>query len=193
MVMHTMTRQLLPSVCPLDCPDTCSLSVEITAGHINRLKGSSLNPTTDNFICAKVAKFAERVYHQDRLLYPLRRIGKKGGGAFERISWHEAVTTICARLKEVKENWGGEAILPYYYGGSNGMLAQGTADTAFFRRLGASQLALTVCAAPTSTVAQAMYGKMPGVAFADYVYAKFILIWGANPKASNIHRKRSRV
>jgi len=182
-----MPTQILPSVCTMDCPDTCSLEVEVTDGRITRLRGSNVNPVTNGFICSKIGNFAQRVYSDDRLLYPRRRVGKKGEGEFERISWNEAIHTICERFREIKQQWGGEAILPFNYGGSNGMLGQGTADAAFFNKLGASRLAHTVCAAPTSTVAKAMYGKMPGVAFQDYVHARFILIWGANPKASNIH------
>lgn len=182
-----MPIETLPSVCTMDCPDTCSLEVEVEDGRIKRLRGSRVNPVTAGFICSKVGNFAQRVYSQDRLLHPLRRIGPKGSGEFERISWTEAIATICARFKEIQQRWGGEAILPYNYGGSNGMLGQGTSDAAFFSKLGASRLAHTVCAAPTGAVTKAMYGKMPGVAFEDYAHARFILIWGANPKASNIH------
>jgi anaerobic selenocysteine-containing dehydrogenase len=182
-----MPVEMLPSVCTMDCPDTCSLEVEVENGRIKRLRGSHVNPVTEGFICSKVGNFAQRVYSPDRLLYPMRRAGRKSRGEFERISWDEAIATICARFKEIQQRWGGEAILPFNYGGSNGMLGQGTSDAAFFSKLGASRLARTVCAAPTSTVAKAMYGKMPGVAFEDYVHARFILIWGANPKASNIH------
>jgi anaerobic selenocysteine-containing dehydrogenase len=171
----------------MDCPDTCSLEVEVEDGRVKRLRGSRVNPVTDGFICSKIGNFAQRVYSQDRLLHPMRRVGPKGRGEFERISWADAIAIICARFKEIQQRWGGEAILPYNYGGSNGMLGQGTSDAAYFSKLGASRLAHTVCAAPTSTVAKAMYGKMPGVAFEDYVHARFILIWGANPKASNIH------
>lgn len=182
-----MPTQILPSVCPMDCPDTCSLEVEVEDGRVKQLRGSQVNPLTDGFICSKVGNFAQRVYHKDRLLYPMRRIGAKGSGKFERFSWPEAIALICGQFKAIEQQWGGEAILPYNYGGSNGMLGQGTTDAAFFSKLGASRLARTVCAAPTGAVAKAMYGKMPGVAFEDYAEARFILIWGANPKASNIH------
>ncbi len=182
-----MPLQILPSVCTMDCPDTCSLEVEVEDGRVKRLRGSRVNPVTDGFICSKIGNFAQRVYSPDRLLHPMRRIGPKGSGEFERLSWDEAIAIICARFKEIQQRWSGEAILPFSYGGSNGMLGQGTSDAAFFSKLGASRLARTVCAAPTGAVAKAMYGKMPGVAFEDYVHSRFILIWGANPKASNIH------
>lgn len=182
-----MPTKFLPSACPMDCPDTCSLEVEVTDGRVAKLRASDLNPVTNGFICSKVGHFAQRLYSDERLLYPMRRMGKKGSGKFERISWNEALREICDRFTEIKSQWGSEAILPFNYGGSNGMLGQGTTDTAFFNKLGASRLARTVCAAPTTAVARAMYGRMPGVAFQDYVHARFILIWGANPKASNIH------
>src|SRR5262249_28024809 len=150
-------------------------------------RGSHLNPTTSDFICSKVANFAKRVYSPIRLLYPMIRVGPKGSGEFERISWDEAASTISTRFKQIREEFGGEAILPFYYGGSNGILGKGRSDRAYFAKLGASQLATTVCAAPSSAAAAGMYGKMAGVAFEDYVNAKMILIWGANPKASNIH------
>ncbi|MFQ5753241.1 MAG: molybdopterin-dependent oxidoreductase, partial [bacterium] len=182
-----MPTRTLPSACPLDCPDTCSLNVEVTDGHITRIEASNLNPTTQGFICTKVSRFAQRVYSKERLLYPMKRRGKKGTGEFERISWQEATDTICAKFREIKEQWGGEAILPYSYGGSNGLLGQDTSDRAFFAKLGALRLARTVCAAPTTEAALGMYGKMPGTAFEDYEHARFILIWGGNPKSSNIH------
>jgi anaerobic selenocysteine-containing dehydrogenase len=117
----------------------------------------------------------------------MRRVGKKGGGEFEPMSWDEAITVIAGRLKDIAARWGGEAILPYHYGGSNGLMTDGFLDDLFFARLGASRLAKTVCAAPATAAAVGMYGKMAGVAFEDYVHAKCIIVWGANPKVSNIH------
>lgn len=171
----------------MDCPDTCSLEVDVAEGRVIAIRGTHENPTTEGFICSKVANYHRRVYSPDRLLYPMKRTGPKGSGQFERISWEEALHTITSKFQSIVREFGGEAILPYSYGGSNGLLAQDTSDKAFFAKLGASQLARTVCSAPTSAVALEMYGKMPGVAFEDYPKAKLILIWGANPKASNIH------
>ncbi len=182
-----MQSQIRHSVCTMDCPDTCSLEVEVQDEKVIAIRAGNKNPITDDFICSKVANFAKRLYSPDRLLYPMKRTGAKGSGEFERISWDEACNTISELFHKIHAEFGGEAILPYYYGGSNGVLGQGTADLAFFAKLGASRLATTVCAAPTSAAASEMYGKMPGVAFEDYVHAKLILIWGANPKASNIH------
>jgi anaerobic selenocysteine-containing dehydrogenase len=171
----------------MDCPDTCSLDVEVRDGRVEAIRGSKLNPTTAGFICSKVANFTKRLYSEERILHPMRRTGKKGAGEFERISWDEATRLVSSRFKAIIAKYGGEAILPYSYGGSNAMLGQDTTDLAYFAKLGASRLARTVCAAPTAEASAGMYGKMPGVAFEDYVHAKLIVIWGANPKASNIH------
>ena len=175
------------SVCTMDCPDTCSLEVEVQNEKVVAIRAGKLNPITDDFICSKVGNFTKRLYSEDRLLYPMKRTGAKGTATFERITWEEACNTIASRFHQLRNEFGGESILPFFYGGSNGLLGQETADFAFFAKLGASQLARTVCAAPTSAAAQGMYGKMPGVAFEDYVHAKLIIVWGANPKASNIH------
>jgi len=177
----------LHSVCPLDCPDRCSLQVNVEAGRIVSIDGSRVNPLTDGFICAKVRDFPRRVYGPDRLLHPMRRTGPKGSGRFDRITWDEALETIARRLETVRTEFGGEAILPFSYGGSNGLLTQGTTDERLFRALGASRLARTVCAAPTGAAAGALYGKMASVDFPDFARARFIIIWGANPKHSNIH------
>jgi anaerobic selenocysteine-containing dehydrogenase len=173
----------------MDCPDTCSLEVTVNDERIQSIGGwpSAEHPTTRGFICDKVARFDRRVYHQERLLYPLRRAGAKGAGRFERISWEEAIAAIASRFREISASYGAAAILPYHYGGSNGYLTDGGMDEFFFARLGASRLARTLCATPATEAALAVYGKMPGVAFEDYVHAKCIVIWGGNPKASNIH------
>ena len=184
-IVDAMKKYL--TACTMDCPDTCSLSVEVEEGKISKIGPSDLNPDTQGFICAKVSRFAKRVYAKERILQPLRRVGEKGAGAFQEITWDEAAAEISGKLTQIRAEYGGEAILPYYYGGSNGLLGQDTADRAFFAKLGASRLALTVCAAPTSEAARCMTGKMPGAPFSDYVHAKLILIWGANPKVSNIH------
>jgi anaerobic selenocysteine-containing dehydrogenase len=185
--MAEQLRTIKQSVCTMDCPDSCSLDVEVTEGKITAIGASALNPTTSGFICSKVRSFANRVYSPDRILYPMKRVGPKGTKSFERISWEQALKEIAERYHEIIQQFGSEAILPYSYGGSNGILGQDTSDKAFFAKLGASRLERTVCAAPTTAAALGMYGKMPGVAFEDYPKAKLIIIWGANPKASNIH------
>ncbi len=179
--------EVVRTTCPLDCPDTCGLEVTVAAGRIEKITGTRDNPVTAGFICDKVRQFDRRVYHPDRLLHPMRRTGPKGEGRFARISWDDAIAEIAARFAAIGARWGGEAVLPYHYGGSNGFLNDGLLDDYFFARIGASRLARTLCAAPATEVSLGMYGKMPGVAFEDYPGAKCILIWGANPKASNIH------
>jgi anaerobic selenocysteine-containing dehydrogenase len=173
--------------CPMDCPDTCALEVQVVEGRVTRIGGRRDHPDTAGFICGKIANFARRLEHEDRILYPMRRVGAKGEGRFSRISWDEAISEIAEKYKTIRDRWGGEAIVPFHYGGSNGLLTDSLIDALFFDRLGASRLDLTICAAPTTAVAQEMYGRMPGVAFADYPEARCIVIWGANPKASNIH------
>jgi anaerobic selenocysteine-containing dehydrogenase len=175
------------TVCPLDCPDSCSLVATVQDGRLTSLDGTDANPVTGGYICAKVRRFPERVYGPDRLLHPMARKGPKGLASFERISWDDALDRIASAIREARERFGGEAILPYSYGGSNGLLTQDTSDATLFRRLGASRLARTVCAAPTSAANLGMYGKMPSVSYEDYPEARVIIVWGANPSASGIH------
>ncbi|MBI4886878.1 MAG: molybdopterin-dependent oxidoreductase [Acidobacteria bacterium] len=182
-----VAEHTVATVCPLDCPDSCSLDVTVQEGRITAIDGSHANPITGGYICAKVRRFTERLYGADRLLYPAVRKGPKGAGTFSRVSWDEALSTIAERMREARERWGGESILPYSYGGSNGLLTQDTSDATLFRRLGASRLARTVCAAPTGVANLALYGKMPSVVYQDFPEAKLIVIWGGNPSASGIH------
>ena len=183
-----MGTRLGHTVCPLDCPDTCLLDVTVRDGRVTRIDGSREDPVTAGFICSKVRGFAGRQHGALRLTHPLRRVGPKTGGAsFERLTWDDAIREIADRFRAIAARWGGEAILPNHYGGSYGLLTDGFLDQLFFARLGASRLEKTLCAAPTTAVARAMYGKMPGVAFQDYVHAQCIVVWGANPKVSNIH------
>jgi len=175
------------TACPLDCPDACTLAVNVRDGKITSIDGGYDNPVTEGYICAKVRRFAERVYGDARVRYPMLRTGSKRTPAFARIGWDEALELIAARLTETRNRWTAEAILPFSYGGSNGMLTHDGLDALFFRRLGASRLARTVCAAPTGAANQALYGKMPSVTYEDYPHARLIVLWGVNPSASGIH------
>lgn len=177
----------LQSACPLDCPDGCSLEVHVDQGRVIRLDGSGYNPTTNGYICSKVRRFGQHIYSDERILKPALRAGPKGRGDFTPVDWDTALGHIAERLDEVRRRFGGEAILPFGHGGSNGALTQGSVDARLFYRLGASQLARTVCAAPTGAALLGLYGGMPGVSFSDYEQAKLIVIWGANPSATNIH------
>ncbi|HVL68519.1 MAG TPA: molybdopterin-dependent oxidoreductase [Vicinamibacterales bacterium] len=184
---ETWGRSTVRTACPLDCPDSCTVDVTVEQGRIVKMDGGDANPATRNYICGKVRRFPDRVYGEDRLLYPAIRQGRKGDGTFARVSWDEALDHIAQRMREIRDRYTAEAILPFYYGGSNGLLTQDTADATLFRGFGTSRLARTVCAAPTGAANQALYGKMPGVTYQDYVHAKLIVLWGVNPSASGIH------
>ncbi|MBI3449169.1 MAG: molybdopterin-dependent oxidoreductase [Acidobacteria bacterium] len=178
---------VLKSACPLDCPDACSLDVKVENGRVVTIDGNSDNPITDGYICQKVRGFADHLYGPQRILHPAVRRGAKGDGTFERVSWDEALGLVADRLLRAQREQGGESILPYCYGGSNGFLSQDATDLRLFRRLGASRLARTVCAAPSKAAAAGLYGKMAGVAIEDYGKAKLVVLWGFNPQASGIH------
>ncbi len=175
------------TACPLDCPDSCTLEVTVEKGRIVRIDGGHENPTTRDYICGKVRRFADRVYGEDRLLYPAVRKGTKGDGTFTRVGWDEALDHIADKMIEIRDRSGAEAILPFYYGGSNGLLTQDTTDAALWRGFGTSRLARTVCAAATGAANLGLYGKMPSVTYEDYVHAKLIVLWGVNPSTSGIH------
>ena len=178
---------VVETACPLDCPDACSLAVTVQKGRVVSIDGSQKNPVTSGYICAKVRKFGERVYGPDRLLYPAIRKGRKGAGVFQRATWDEALDLVASRFEKAKAASGGASILPYSYGGSNGMLTQDNIDAQLWRRFGTSRLARTVCAAPTGAANMALYGKMPSVTYQDYPEARLIILWGVNPSASGIH------
>jgi anaerobic selenocysteine-containing dehydrogenase len=161
--------------------------VTLRGGRITRIDGSPHNEITRGYICAKVRKFHHRVYGDDRLLHPALRNGAKGAGTFRRHNWDETLDLIAEKMHAVRRDYGGEAILPVSYGGSNGLLTQDTTDAMLFRRLGASRLLRTVCAAPTGAANMGLYGKMPSVSYEDYPSARLIVLWGVNPGTSGIH------
>ena len=125
------------SVCALDCPDTCAILVHVEDGRATKLRGDPDHPVTRGFLCGKVAQYLEREYSPERLLYPQKRVGAKGSGEFERISWDEALDTIAERLHAISQEFGSEAILPYSYAGTMGILNTAGMDRRFFHRLGA--------------------------------------------------------
>ena len=181
------SRSVVTSACPLDCPDACSLSVAVEDGRVTKMDGSQRNPLTAGFICAKVRRWPEHLYGEARLLHPEVRRGRKGDGVFARVSWDEALSLLAEKLRVARDRHGGESILPFSYGGSNGLLTQDTTDLRLFERLGASRLARTVCAAPSRSAAAGLYGRMAGVALNDYVHARMIVLWGVNPAVTGIH------
>lgn len=175
------------TTCTLDCPDLCQLQVTLTDGRVEALDGDPSHRITAGFICRKVHRYAEHVYGEARLRHPARRVGPKGSAQFEPISWEEAFQTITQRFRQLGEQHGYDTILPLSYGGSNGKLTDQAIDARFFRRLGARRLDRTVCAAATGRALSGLYGKMPGVGFADYESARLVVLWGVNPNASGIH------
>src|SRR3954447_15904680 len=175
------------SVCALDCPDCCSLVVRVENGRGTKLGGDPTHPVTRGFLCGKVAQYLEREYHPDRLLYPQKRVGAKGEGRFERISWDEALDVIAARLKEIAAEFGPESILPYSYAGTMGYLNFNGMAGRFFHRLGASRLDRTIC----STAGMAGMTEAVGLRYStepeQFRHARLIIAWGANILGTNVH------
>ncbi|HYE88821.1 MAG TPA: molybdopterin-dependent oxidoreductase [Vicinamibacterales bacterium] len=180
-------ESVVTTACPLDCPDACTLDVTVRGGRVTKIDGSKENHITDGYICAKVRRFPERVYGDDRLLYPAVRRGAKGAGQFKRATWDDALDLIAEKFNAARHGAGAETVLPLCYGGSNGFLTQDYADAILFRRFGASRLLRTVCAAPTGAANLGLYGKMASVSYEDYPDAKMIIVWGVNPSVSGIH------
>jgi len=174
------------SVCALDCPDCCSLLVDIDDGKGSHLRGNPNHPVTRGFLCGKVARYLEREYSPDRLLYPQKRDGAKGEGRFRRISWDEALDTIAARLKSVAAEFGSEAILPYSYAGTMGLL-NGTAPNRFFHRLGASRLDRTICSSAGGAGLTKTLGLRYGTEPEQFRHSKLIIAWGASILNTNVH------
>jgi len=175
------------SVCALDCPDCCSLLINIEDGKGSHLRGNPEHPVTRGFLCGKVARYLDREYSPDRLLYPQKRIGPKGEGKFQRISWDQALDTIATRLRKVSDKFGPEAILPYSYAGTMGFLNGGGMDRRFFHRLGASRLDRTICSAAGSAGLMATLGYRYGTEPEQFRDSKLIIAWGANILATNVH------
>src|SRR5690348_9612089 len=175
------------SVCALDCPDTCSLLVNVENSRGSRLRGNPAHPVTRGFLCGKVAQYLEREYSPSRLLYPQRRVGAKGEGRFERISWDEALDAIAARLHSIAAEFGPEAVLPYSYAGTMGYLNFGGMDRRFFHRLGASRLDRTICSTAGMAGATEAMGLRYGTEPEQFRHAKLILAWGANILGTNVH------
>src|SRR5258707_13028462 len=180
-------REVRRTVCALDCPDACSMLVTVDDGRATQLRGDPDHPITRGFLCAKVSRYLEREYSPDRLLYPQRRIGTKGQGRFERISWDEALDEIASRLQSVAREFGTEAILPYSYYGTMGFLNAAGMDRRFFRRLAASRLDRTICSAAGGAALTASLGNRYATEPEQFRHSKLILAWGANILGTNVH------
>ena len=161
--------------------------VQVENGQATRLRGDPSHPVTRGFLCAKVTQYLEREYSPDRLLYPQKRVGAKGRGRFERISWDEALGTIAERLRAISHEFGPEAILPYSYGGTLGMLNGAGMDRRFFHRLGASRLDRTICATAGGAGLTAANGFRYATEPEQFRLSKLIIAWGANIHGANIH------
>ena len=180
--------QTLPSVCPLDCADTCSLTVTVADQQISRVRGSQVNPITRGAICGKVSRYPEWVHGPDRLRTPLQRTGTKGEGQFARLSWEAALDLIYTRFTAIQQQYGPEAIVPLNYAGPHGFLAAGSMDLRFFHKLGASRLARRpLCGGVKSEAFMGTYGAVPLMRPEHVAAAQLILVWGSNTTVSQMH------
>ena len=175
------------SVCALDCPDCCSLVLTVENGRATKLRGDPDHPVTRGFLCGKVAQYLEREYSPGRLLFPQRRVGTKGEGRFERISWDEALDTIAEKLKAAAKQFGPESILPYSYAGTMGYLNGSGMDRRFFHRMGASRLDRTICSSAGMTGMTEAVGIRYATEPEQFRHARLILAWGANILGTNVH------
>jgi anaerobic selenocysteine-containing dehydrogenase len=198
MMSQDVERKTVHAVCSLDCPDSCGVLVTVdrASGEAVRVQGDPAHPVTRGFLCGKVAKYLDRVYAADRLLYPMRRrVGVAKGPlvrgreleAFERISWDEALGEIAAKLTEIAARFGAESVLPYSYAGTIGQLGYGSMDRRFFHRLGASQLDRTICAAAGGEALKQVYGVKLGTTPEEFAGAGLVIAWGANIHGNNVH------
>ena len=182
-------RSEKPSVCPLDCPDTCSLTVTVEDGRVTGVRGSQANPYTRGVVCAKVARdYPGFVHGERRLVAPLRRTGPRGSGSFRRVSWPEALDLVHERVSEVVRDYGAEAVLPLNYSGPHGMLAGGSMDLRFFHRLGATLLdRRPLCGGIRGEAWVGTFGAVPGMRPEQAARARLVVAWGNNVTGSNLH------
>ena len=185
MISTTMTSSIL-GACPHDCPDTCSLLTTVKDGVAIKVQGNPNHPLTDGVLCTKVSRYTERTYHPDRVLHPMKRIGPKGSGQFERVSWEEALSDIAARLKAIADKHP-ERILPYSYAGTMGMVQGESIAMRFFNLLGAAKLDRTICSSAGSEALAQTFGSKVGMKVQHFAESKLILIWGSNVITSSIH------
>jgi len=209
-------KQVVHAACPHDCPDACGVLITVEDGRATKIQGDPEHPVTRGFLCAKVAKYLDRVYSPDRVLYPMRRVGPKGPVAgqrscaphdrvrdpvphnqnphtdpdpqtWQRISWDEALDEIAARFRAVANEFGSEAILPYSFGGTLGALNGASMDRRFFHRLGASQLDRAICSAAGEAGLESVLGIKLGTEPEQFSHSKYIIAWASNIHANNVH------
>ncbi len=194
-------KQVVHAACPHDCPDACGVLITVQDGRATKIQGDPEHPVTRGFLCAKVAKYLDRVYSPDRVLCPMRRIAAKGPAAgaadagegaratetWQRISWDEALDEIAARFRAIDAEFGSEAILPYSYGGTLGALNGASMDRRFFHRLGASQLDRTICSAAGEAGLKSVLGVKLGTEPEQFRHSKYIIAWASNIHGNNVH------
>ena len=182
-----MTPLLIRGACPHDCPDTCAVITEVRDGRAMAFRGDPDHPITRGWLCAKVRPYLNHVYHPDRLQFPLRRVGPKGGGQWQRISWEEALAEIAARWRAIIAESGAEAILPYSYSGTLGLVQMTVCNARLWNRLGASQLQRSICGAAAEFAVEATLGARWGVPYEDVLHSRLVLLWGHNPVSTAPH------
>jgi len=184
-----MVTTVVRAACPHDCPDTCAMLVTVDDGRAIRVHGNPDHPPTHGALCTKVSRYVERTYHPDRVLRPLKRVGPKGSSSFAPVGWDEALDDIAARLKAVAgpDGANAEAIVPYSYCGTMGLLQGETMAARFFHKLGASLLDRTICSSAGGEALAATYGAKVGMHVEHYAESRLIVIWGSNSITSNLH------
>src|SRR5271167_741734 len=194
-------KKVIHAVCPHDCPDACGVLISVEDGRATKIQGDPGHPVTRGFLCAKVAKYLDRVYSPDRVLYPMRRIVPKGltsgpanaaEGAratqvWQRISWDEALDEIASRFRAIIGEFGSEAILPYSYGGTLGAVNGASMDRRFFQRLGTSQLERTICSAAGEAGLESVMGVKLGTEPEQFIHSRYIIAWASNIHGNNVH------
>jgi anaerobic selenocysteine-containing dehydrogenase len=182
-----MARTTVVGACPHDCPDTCSILTTVEDGKAIAVRGNPDHPFTRGRLCVKVNNYEERVYSDKRVLYPLRRVGTKGSKQFQRISWDEAIETIAKRWKSIIATDGAQAILPYSYLGTQGIINGLNVGDPLFNKLGATVSERTFCDSGSCTAYMMTIGPTPGVDPESFVHSKYILLWACNTLGTNSH------
>ena len=184
--MQSPTLRVVRGACPHDCPDTCALRVTVDGGRVVRVQGDPDHPPTHGALCNKVSRYAERTHSPDRVLHPMKRVGPKGSGRFQRIGWDEALDTVAARLRTIAER-DPQAIVPYSYAGTMGLVQGESMAARWANKLGASLLDRTICSSAGGEALAATYGGTIGMHLDHYAESKLIVIWGSNSITSNLH------
>lgn len=187
MSTHSSETHVVRGACPQDCPDTCAFLYHVEDGKLVEVTGDPEHPMTRGGLCVKLKDFAEHHYNPTRLLYPMKRVGAKGSGQFERISWDEALQTIKGRWDGITSQYGSQAIMPHAYLGNQGTLNGLTAGDAFFNRLGSTVAEKTYCESGSSTAWIMTVGPTGGMDVESLAHSKYIIVWGMNMLSTNLH------